>query len=375
MHPSTDGDRRAIDAMLCILGFARVAPEADIILLSAMMKNTEELSAWLTELTGRKALALDNTWKPTRQLRGCIVYDAKRLQQLEKELRKERIKKPTGGVPAAVGRKLTAQPNAFFSVKQTWASQVRRDYALVPFSNESLPFSTSKFWGITPNSGVVASSIAASAAEAGLRTLVFSQSIPNAVSIADKAANALEACDVDLTETERRAYDVAVDEMGGPDQLYLNLKNGKLVAQAATHHGQLLSEERQLAESLYKCKGALSVLAATPTLGQGMNLPADLVIIAEDSQYNVESGRKDILRPEDLLNAAGRAGRAGESATGIVLVIPGKVVGLDDADNKIGGRWTRLREIFGQSDRSMLGSASPVVSQHSENARQERKIG
>ena len=354
MHPSTDGDRRAIDAMLCILGFARVAPEADIILLSAMMKNTEELSAWLTELTGRKALALDNTWKPTRQLRGCIVYDAKRLQQLEKELRKERIKKPTGGVPAAVGRKLTAQPNAFFSVKQTWASQVRRDYALVPFSNESLPFSTSKFWGITPNSGVVASSIAASAAEAGLRTLVFSQSIPNAVSIADKAANALEACDVDLTETERRAYDVAVDEMGGPDQLYLNLKNGKLVAQAATHHGQLLSEERQLAESLYKRKGALSVLAATPTLGQGMNLPADLVIIAEDSQYNVESGRKDILRPEDLLNAAGRAGRAGESATGIVLVIPGKVVGLDDADNKIGRRWTRLREIFGQSDQCLV---------------------
>lgn len=354
IHPKTDGDRRAIDAMLCILGFVRVAPEADIVLLSAMMKNTEELSSWLAELTDRNALALDNAWKPTRQLRGCIVYDLKRLRALEKTLREERVKKPTGGVPVAVGRELTAQPSAFFSVKQTWASQVRRDYALVPFFTEALTLATNNRWGLTPNSGVVASSIAAAAAKAGLRTLVFSQSIPNAVSIAEKAAKALGDCGVELTKVERRAYDIAVDEMGGPEQLYLTLKDNKLVERAGTHHGQLLPEERQLAESLYKRADALSVLAATPTLGQGMNLPADVVIIAEDSQYNADSGRRDILKPEDLLNAAGRAGRAGESSTGIVLVIPGKVVGLDDADNKIGSRWTRLREIFGQSDQCLV---------------------
>ncbi|PVA07089.1 hypothetical protein DC363_08100 [Thalassorhabdomicrobium marinisediminis] len=139
--------------------------------------------------------------------------------------------------------------------------------------------------------------------------------------------------------------------MGGADQLYLTLQSGKLVSQAATHHGQLLPEERQLAETLYRRDEALSALAATPTLGQGMNLPADLVIIAEDSQYDVASGRKDLLEPEDLLNAAGRAG---ESATGIVLVIPGKVVPLDDAENKIGERWTRLRAIFGQSDQCLV---------------------
>lgn len=81
---------------------------------------------------------------------------------------------------------------------------------------------------------------------------------------------------------------------------------------------------------------------------------AELVIIAEDSQYNANAGRRDILDPEDLLNAAGRAGRAGESATGIVLVIPGKVVGLNDKENKIGNRWSRLRDIFGQSDQCLV---------------------
>lgn len=282
MHPSTDGDRRAIDAMLCILGFTRVAPDADIVLLSAMMKNTDELSGWLEELTGRASQPLNNAWKPTRQLRGCIVYSAKRLEKLHKLLRAERRKKPKGGVPVAVGRMLTAKPKGFFSVKQTWASQVLSDYTLLPLLDAALEFSTNKFWKLTPNSGVVASSIAAAAAQAGLRTLVFSQSIPNAFSISEKAREALEDCDVELTESEQQLFEVSVDEMGGADQLYLTLKDGKLVSQAATHHGQLLPEERQLAEALYKREGALSVLAATPTLGQGMNLPADLVIIAED---------------------------------------------------------------------------------------------
>ncbi len=354
IHPKTDGDRRAIDAMLCILGFVRVAPKADVVLLSAMMKNTEELSAWLKELTGRKALALDDAWKPTRQLRGCIVYDIERLRVLERKLRSGRRKKPTGGAPAALKRELTALPNAFFSVKQTWASQLRSDYALVPLFAEALPLAVNAQWGLTPNSGVVAASIAAAAAQAGIRTLIFSQSIPNAVSISEKAANALGDCEVDLTEVEQRVYDVAVDELGGADQLYLTLKNGKLAARAGTHHGQLLPEERQFAESLYKRGGALSVLAATPTLGQGMNLPAELVIIAEDSQYNADAGRRDILNAEDLLNAAGRAGRPGESSTGIVLVVPGKVVGLNDADNRIGNRWSRLRDIFGQSDQCLV---------------------
>ena len=354
VHPKNYGDRRAIDAMLCILGFIRVAPQADVVLLSAMMKNIEELSAWLIELTGRNALALGDAWKPTRQLRGCIVYDIERLQRLEAKLSAARKKKPTGGAPVALRRKMTALPNAFFSVKQTWASQLRSDYALVPFSPEALPLAVNARWGLTPNSGVVAASIAVAAAKAGIRTLIFSQSIPNAVSISEKAATALDDCMVDLTELEKRAYDVAVDELGDAKQLYLKLKDGKLAIRAGTHHGQLLPEERQLAESLYKRGGALSILAATPTLGQGMNLPAELVIIAEDSQYNADAGRRNILDAEDLLNAAGRAGRAGESSTGIVLVIPGKVVGLNDTENKIGNRWSRLRDIFGQSDQCLV---------------------
>lgn len=340
--------------MLCILSFNRIVPEADFLLLSAMVKNAKELSLWLSELTSRPALALDNTWKPTRQLRGCIVYESEEFKKLQNILKDARKLKKKGDVPSEIKKNLVAKPEGFFSIKQTWASQRRKDYALVSIVDEYLPLSVNKHWKLTPNSGVLASSIAASAAKAGLRTLIFSRSIPNAASISNRISGLIDDCEVVLSDEEKRLYDIAVDEIGEANQLYLVVSDQKITTRAGVHHGLLISEERQLVESLYKRTGALAVLAATPTLGQGMNLPADLVIIAEDSQFDVKTGKRDILSPEDLLNAAGRAGRAGESATGVVLVIPGKVVSFDRNMNQIGNRWAKLRDIFGQSDQCLV---------------------
>jgi DEAD/DEAH box helicase len=74
LHPrDLDTSRRSVDAMLCLLNLTASAPAADILLLSAMMKNTSELAGWVQFLTGRPCLALDLKWKPTRQVRGCVV--------------------------------------------------------------------------------------------------------------------------------------------------------------------------------------------------------------------------------------------------------------------------------------------------------------
>jgi hypothetical protein len=50
------------------------------------------------------------------------------------------------------------------------------------------------------------------------------------------------------------------------------------------------------------------------------------------------------------LNAAGRAGRAGEGSHGFVLVVPSKVVHFDNATNRIHRHWGELQAIFSQSD-------------------------
>ena len=354
IHPSTDVDRRSIDAMLCIINFIRVAPNADLVLLSAMVKNTDEIVAWITELTGRSALELSMAWKPTRQMRGCVVYDQSRINKLNNKLRAAKETATTRNVPVEIKRQMTAQPFGFFSVQQTWASQKRQDYVYLPFYASPLQLATNSNWRLTPNAGVVAAALATAAAEADIKTLIFSQSIPNAVSNAKKAACAIEACEVDLTEHEKRWFAIAVDELGGADQLYIDVHEGKLVSQAASHHGQLLPEERYLVESLYKRPGGVKVLAATPTLGQGVNMPSELVIIAEDSRFNEETGRRTVLEAQELLNAAGRAGRAGQNATGIVVVVPGQIVGFDNAESQIGPRWSRLRGIFSQSDQCLI---------------------
>ncbi len=92
LHPSKTGqDRRAVDAMLCVLNFARLAPDADLLLMSAMMKNTEEIAAWVETLSGRPAVALSHAWKPTRQLRGCVVYENDIKEAHEATLRVARL--------------------------------------------------------------------------------------------------------------------------------------------------------------------------------------------------------------------------------------------------------------------------------------------
>lgn len=354
LHEKNDGSRRAIDAMLCLLNFVRIRPQADLLLLSAMVKNVGEVAGWLESITGRPALDLSLDWKPTRQLRGCVVYDAADLQDLNALLVSERRKKPKGGVPQGVKRKLKARPFGFFSVKQTWASIRRDDYALLPFLEDDVALNANPQWQLTPNANELSARLAARAARSGLKTLVFSQSTVNANAIADQTSKLSDPVRIELTDAEKAYLATAIDEIGNLKQLYLAVDGEHLIASSSVHHAQLLPEERRLVESLYKRRNGLSSLAATPTLGQGMNLPSEMVIIADDSRFNEAKGRKEVLEAQDLLNAAGRAGRAGQNANGIVIVIPGKVVPLDDSEKTIGSRWSALRDVFGQSDQCLV---------------------
>ena len=318
-----------------------------------MMKNAGALAAWIEELTGGVCLALDMPWKPTRQLRGSIVYRQERVDELERTLRAAKYVSTTKYPPVAVKRSLTAEPLALFGLKQTWASLETDDYALVALSNDDVTLGASQYWRSTPNAVVVTSAIGAAAAQSGVKTLAFFQSIKNATSAAKGMSDHLGPADIKLEQDELAWAETAILEFGGSTHLYLQLRDGRLVDQATVHHGLLLPEERRLCESLYRRKGGLRALSATSTLAQGMNLPCELVIIGEDSRFDQAKDRKEILEAQELLNAAGRAGRAGQGAAGVVLVVPGKVVGIDLAGASIGDHWGTLRDIFGQSDQCL----------------------
>ena len=193
----------------------------------------------------------------------------------------------------------------------------------------------------------------AAATKSGIKSLVFFQTIRNATSAAKKISNRLGSVRIRLSEEERKLYDISKRELGGAAHLYLSVRRGRVEAPAAVHHGLLLPEERRLVEALYEREDGIGVLTATSTVAQGMNLPSELVIIAEDSRFDQATDRREILKAQELLNAAGRAGRAGHNANGIVLVVPGRVVAINYADARIGSYWTELHQIFGQSDQCL----------------------
>ena len=354
LHPNEkNNDRRAIDAMLCLLIIPRVVPRIDFLLLSAMMKNADDIASWIAELTGRPCLPLSLAWKPTRQLRGSVIYRQNEVDELDDFLRDSKRKRTTRNPPVSVKRELNSYPLALFSLKQTWATSKRSDYTLVPLLKSKVLLGASKYWRLTPNAVSVSSAIAAAAVESNVKVLVFFQTIKNATSAAIQISDQLKSVSIKLTDEEAGLADIAVLEIGDESHLYNKIENGRISAAAAVHHGLLLPEERLLCESLYKRRNGIKVLAATSTLAQGMNLPSELVLIGEDSRFDEATDKREILKAQELLNAAGRAGRAGEGGSGIVLVIPGKVVGIDLEASTIGAHWTALREVFGQSDQCL----------------------
>jgi superfamily II DNA/RNA helicase len=360
LHPKeTDRSRRAIDAMLCVLNFTAVAPGADLLFLSAMMSNCVEIAGWLENLTGRPCLPLALTWKPTRQVRGCVVYGEADINALKGKLTQARTESTNKDAPATLKRSLQVRPFGFFCLHQTWQSKARRDYSLIPLLDELVTLSTAtsktRNWYLTPNGNQVAAVLAGAVARQRLKTLVFTQTITLANSASSAIARALGAPGVTLNESERLLYAAAVEEAGGREHVYIDVNtNGGLLSSSACHHGLLLPTERHLHESLFRRQDGIFVLVATSTLAQGMNLPSEVVIIGGDSRFDPEADRMQKLEAHELLNAAGRAGRAGESAYGFVLVVPSKVVHFNNEKSTIHSHWSDLQAIFAQSDQCLV---------------------
>jgi superfamily II DNA/RNA helicase len=361
LHPREDDrSRRGLDAMLAILNLASVAPAADLLLLSAMMKNTAEIAGWIAHLTGRKCLTLDLSWKPTRQVRGCVVYPAEQINALKARLAQARIDYPDhGNPPVSIKNALLAQPTGLFSLLQTWSTTDRSDYALLQLLGDGrlLSFGRSKGgnWYLTPNGNETSGAIAAAAARAGMKTLVFVQTTVFCESCVEDYPARVPASQIELTEDEQKWRTLAEEEMGGANYCYMKLAaDGTLKMGTASHHALLLREERELHESLFRRPDGIKVLFATSTLAQGMNLPSEAVIISGDSRFDPQADKMQKLEAHELLNAAGRAGRAGEGAQGFVLLVPSKVIEFDDQNNRINGHWMDLQAIFAQADQCLV---------------------
>lgn len=370
IHPKGDGqNRRSLDAMLTVLNLFAVAPEADWLLISAMLANGAEIAQWIEAETKRPCLAFKLDWKPTRQARGSVVFkgsDVDRLAELLQSAETEATRKKDGTLPAppvAVQRLLTADAYSFVCLQQTWQTKFLNDYTLIRLLDEPIPLAgalspNKRGWRLRANKNEVAAQVGAQCAKLGFKVLLFAQQRDHTASIANLLSDQISASMAApvLDDVARHLLRVATDEVGAADDLYVdpNLR-------ATCHHALMIPAERDFAERVFRARDGLNALAATPTLAQGINLPADIVIIVGEERFDKNLKRNVPIDAHEILNAAGRAGRAGHVAQGLVLVVPNDIIAyrFSKTENKLGGSWASLQAVFAQNDQC-LTARDPV---------------
>ena len=91
----------------------------------------------------------------------------------------------------------------------------------------------------------------------------------------------------------------------------------------AFHHSGILPVLKEVIEILF-AKGLVKLLFATETFAVGLNMPTKTVLFVGFHKYDSERGGMRILRTDEYIQMAGRAGRRGKDTIGHVFYIPEK---------------------------------------------------
>jgi len=154
----------------------------------------------------------------------------------------------------------------------------------------------------------------------GGQSLIFASTRRRAVSLATKAS---ELTSRHLGEAERQACgDAARRIRESGEETSLSRLLADLVSKgAAFHHAGLPHEHRKVVEDAYRGR-AVKLLASTPTLAAGVNLPARRVVIADLSRYDGEAGMSAPISVLEYRQMAGRAGRPQYDEFGETVMVP-----------------------------------------------------
>ena len=140
----------------------------------------------------------------------------------------------------------------------------------------------------------------------GGQALVFSETRRSAVEMGRKAALAMKG---QAQRPEQRSLDAISNRIlsTGEKTRLSEALAGQVLTGAAFHHAGLSGIHRGIVEDSFR-EGRVKILAATPTLAAGVNLPARTVVISSYERYESGFGRYPISVLE-YKQFCGRAGR------------------------------------------------------------------
>ncbi len=111
-------------------------------------------------------------------------------------------------------------------------------------------------------------------------------------------------------------YDATLQHLPQYHQLFKLLQRG-----IAFHHSGLLPLLKEIVELLF-ARGYIKVLFCTETFAVGLNMPARTVVFLDLKKPSEDGFR--VVRPDEYIQMAGRAGRRGKDTRGVVMYLPSR---------------------------------------------------
>ncbi|MEM3791552.1 MAG: DEAD/DEAH box helicase, partial [Candidatus Micrarchaeaceae archaeon] len=152
----------------------------------------------------------------------------------------------------------------------------------------------------------------------GKQAIIFYSTKKNAEAGAERIAKVVES----MCKLEKEKLGALSQEILGalPRPTLQCEKLANLVLSGVSfHHSGLINSQRKAIESAFR-DGFLKVICSTTTLGLGVNMPANTVLVKNLSRYDESSGSEK-LRANEVIQLFGRAGRPKYDSFGRALII------------------------------------------------------
>lgn len=153
----------------------------------------------------------------------------------------------------------------------------------------------------------------------GGQAILFAETRTRSVSLATKAS---EAVSKTLSSAEMETLDIisqTILDNNEHTELVKTLAN-LIKKGVAFHHAGLNSNCRDVVESEFRNK-RIKILASTPTLAAGVNLPARRVVIANVTRYDAKYGTNKPISILEYKQLCGRAGRPQYDKYGEAIIV------------------------------------------------------
>jgi len=314
---------RGIILDLCLAQILTMNPETRLLLMSAMVSNGNDVTSWLQRLhDGRNVPLIQIPWRPCRTLRSLLFANKDGLEEASKAAKLElsRLSAKRKHV------KFDVQLGLLGGMCMRWETGGNaEDYVSIPVPITYTGRIERTFRGAIEDwkgwKNTAATQLAEALHKSGSSVLCFILTSRHHVfSCADTMD--LECC-IELDPHTAALLDLADAELGVPSLVGKLLRNG-----VGVHSSAMLDAEQAAVERSF-ASGTIGLLFATPTLAQGLNLPADVVVVAGSSLGDARQAEEDKLqgvRSPDatILNAFGRAGRAMVANHGLAVLVSDK---------------------------------------------------